>query len=366
MNHHRTFLYISCKNKEQYSGGGQCTERNLSSLYSILGKENVDTHLITPKFGRRTLREKITRLVEVCQCLGGGLTQKEIKNIISTLEKKNYTDVFIDSSALGVLAKIIKKRFPHIRIYVFFHNVEYDYMVSTTLLSKDYKHLFWIASARYNEVQACRYADEVISLNQSDMERIHRLYKKDSSIIPITMEDDYAIRSEALSAVTSTPPSALFVGSYFPGNIKGLKRFCEEILPYANIHLTIVGSGMEQFKNDTHITNKMSLYGRVEDLAAFYEKADVVILPIISGGGMKVKTAEALKFGKYIIGTKEALEGYDVTLDIATVCNSKEEFIHAINTYSRVSKYNIKSRELFKSKYSYQISLELFTKLFRP
>jgi len=35
-----------------------------------------------------------------------------------------------------------------------------------------------------------------------------------------------------------------------------------------------------------------------------------VILPIISGSGMKTKTAEALMYGKSIIGIKEAFEGY--------------------------------------------------------
>jgi len=145
----------------------------------------------------------------------------------------------------------------------------------------------------------------------------------------------------------------LFVGSYFFGNTQGLMWFCEEVLPHVNIHLTIVGSGMDAFANDIESSDKISIYSNVPSLKPYYEKADFVVLPITTGGGMKVKTAETLKYGKYIIGTKESMEGYDVNSEIATVCNTAAEFIDAINSYQRPFKFNAPSRQLFKQKYSY-------------
>ena len=51
---------------------------------------------------------------------------------------------------------------------------------------------------------------------------------------------------------------------------------------------------------------------------------------------MKVKTAEALMFGKPIIGTDEALEGYDVERQRSVFrCNSSQDFINAINNYAK-------------------------------
>ncbi len=41
---------------------------------------------------------------------------------------------------------------------------------------------------------------------------------------------------------------------------------------------------------------------------------DYIISPIFVGGGMKVKTCEALMYGKNIIGTSESFEGYDIRL----------------------------------------------------
>ena len=42
----------------------------------------------------------------------------------------------------------------------------------------------------------------------------------------------------------------------------------------------------------------------VDDLAPYYKKAAAVIMPIFMGGGMKVKTAEALMNGKNYIWVK--------------------------------------------------------------
>lgn len=360
----KKLLYITCANKEQYSGGSQCAKRNRESLLMLLGEENVVEYIIRPYFGKRSLLQRLQRLKDIFNLLGGGLSTQDIGNIVTLLHQEDFTDVFIDSSLLGILAKIIKKILPNINIYVFFHNVEYDYMLSTTLYSRDYRHLFWIVSAKYNEGQASRHADHIISLNETDRQRIKTLYHKDSTVIPITMKDDYYDLNEAEHPCQSTIPQALFVGSYFAGNIKGLKYFCTEVLPQTNIHLTIIGSGMEQFAKDTQINDKITLLGKVEELAPYYEKADFVILPIISGGGMKVKTAEALKYGKHIIGTKEALEGYLIEPEIADECNTTSEFLYAIGHFRehRKFKYQSQARQIFKQRYSFESSLTIYKK----
>lgn len=46
---------------------------------------------------------------------------------------------------------------------------------------------------------------------------------------------------------------------------------------------------------------------------------------------MKIKTCEGLMFGKNILGTSKAFEGYDLNYcKVGAVCNTKEEFIESI------------------------------------
>lgn len=53
------------------------------------------------------------------------------------------------------------------------------------------------------------------------------------------------------------------------------------------------------------------LAGYVEAVEAFYENVDAVIAPMLMGSGLKMKVAEALSFGRPVIGTHIAFEGFE-------------------------------------------------------
>lgn len=357
----RKLLFITFSNKQAYTGGGQGAKRNLKSLQDVFGKENVCTYIIQPE-EKREFKNKVRRGLEILKGYMGGLTSQGLGDIIRLIRRENCTDLFIDSSLLGVVAKHARKQFPALRIYTFFQNIEFDFTKSNTIDCKDYLHSFWIPLSYFNESCACRYSDKAIVLNERDASRLKQLYHKEADgMIPVWMIDDYTDTPANNAEIDfSQKREALFVGSYFFGNTKGLKWFCNEVLPLTDLHLTIVGSGMEAFVDDIQISSQITIYDNVPDLVPYYEKADFVILPIVSGGGMKVKTAEALKYGKFIIGTHEALEGYQVNGDIATICTDKDSFISAIESFKQPYRFNEASRQLFKQKYSYNATFEQY------
>ncbi len=361
----RKMLFVTFANESAYSGGEQCAKRNLKAIKNIYGQENVTAYIIRPDKTERQFCDKLVRVGEIMKCYMGGLRKPVLNDIIRIVREQQITDLFIDSSQLGYLAKKIKQIAPKTKVYVFFQNIEYDFFTSTTLHSRDYLHLFWMPLSFQNEKWACRWADKVVVLSPKDSRRLKILYHRQAdAIIPITMTDDYAPTPEAMAVPASSPLSAVFVGSYFTGNIKGLKWFCQTVVPRVDLHLTIVGAGMDKLANDIAPSAKIRIHGTVPELAPYYEESDVALLPITSGGGMKVKTAEALKYGKHIIGTREALEGYEVDLEIATECNTADEFVQAIEKYRSHRKYQPKSRQLFLEKYAYEASLLLFNQLF--
>lgn len=357
-------LYISSVFKNKFSGGGRVASRNYNTLKYLLREENVTAYLVRPNHGKRSCFEIISKIKDTIMGFGGGLSAMDVHHILNLLKEQHFDMVFIDSSLLGILARIIHKHFPTIKIIVYFHNVEYDYMVSTTWKSHDYKHLFWITLAKKNERNACRFADKTICITQKDSNRLLRIYhRKADAVIPVTLDDDYNPSEKFKTAKTQRPLQALFVGSYFSGNLKGLIWFYHEVLPQTDLRLVIVGSGMNQLKQDITENDQLQIFDSVHDLSPFYEQADFVILPIISGGGMKVKTAEALKYGKYIVGTKEALLGYGLDSTEALECNTKEEFIKAIHHLALTKKYNSFSRRVFLEKFSYHSSINNFKKI---
>jgi hypothetical protein len=73
-------------------------------------------------------------------------------------------------------------------------------------------------------------------------------------------------------------------------------------------------------------------------------------------------------YGKNIIGTDEAFEGYDLDYEKAGArCNTKEEFITAINHFSsyQYPLFNIYSRKMFVNNYSEKERKKRFAAIFQ-
>ena len=126
-----------------------------------------------------------------------------------------------------------------------------------------------------------------------------------------------------------------------------------------DIELQVVGKNMEKIKDEVN-SNKVNIIGSVDDLSAYYKESDFVIEPIFQGAGMKVKTAEAMMFGKVILGTEEALEGYKNEINnrklMVFECNTADEFSKTINDIYdgkiKIEKFNKDIRENYIENYS--------------
>ena len=119
----RKLLYITFANSLAYTGGGQGTEHNKKAIRACLGDGAMDTYTIKPYQGSHGIKFYLRRISEILKRYMGGLTQQHLENIIAKLNTGEYTDVFIDSSQLGYLAKAVRKKIPHMCIYTFFQGL---------------------------------------------------------------------------------------------------------------------------------------------------------------------------------------------------------------------------------------------------
>ena len=115
-----------------------------------------------------------------------------------------------------------------------------------------------------------------------------------------------------------------------------------------------------------NLSDRVEIYGFVNDLSDYYKRARIIVSPIFHGGGMKTKTAEALMYGKYIIATDEALEGYKFEQSCMAGCNTVSEFVAAINDFKDDNSQIIPSaRQLFQDLYSYSSSVIVIKNLLK-
>ncbi len=107
----------------------------------------------------------------------------------------------------------------------------------------------------------------------------------------------------------------LIVASDNAGNVRNLQwffqhvwpavlRLCEHQLPPL---LRVCGSVRSVMRGVN--PRGVDFVGVVEDLRTYYDDSDLVLLPIVTGGGVAIKTLEAVLYERAVLATRHALRG---------------------------------------------------------
>lgn len=368
-------LYISERsNPLNKTGAFQVSQRNLEHLRQLFNNK-VEIYLIRKKpIISKVLDVFLFKRLE-------GISPKMEREILDILSKNELSYIFFESSSFGYCAEKIKKKYPNIKIITFFHDINYSLWRSLYLESKkNKKNLLttiklkqFMKNSIINEKKICKISDKIITLNKRDSDLLKEMYGVNSDKeIGVTFPIRKILKEE--NKIGNKEFKLLFVGvGTFLPNIQGIEFFIKNVIPYIEAKLEIVGKNTELNKEKWESLNsKVEVKGTVDSLDNYYNEADAVIAPIFIGGGMKVKTAEALSYGKTIFGTTEAFEGYEVDYKkVGGLCDTAEEFIQTINNYIEWWKNNDKptfnkySYQIFKEKYSYEASLKSFKEIFK-
>lgn len=351
-------LFISSLVSGNKTGGAMVAKRNFEVIKKIMGEEDVILYTLESFAIKKKsiIVDSCKRILRLCRGYMNGSTQKINQDIINVINQNNVNIVFIDSSLNGLLVKQIKKR-TGAKVISFFHNCEYS-LLKQGILKGEFESIFRILPARFNEKLTVNFSDNTIVLNERDGLLLSRLYhKNDHFIIPITLDDKFLPYEKR---EVRKVKNILFVGSNFFPNINGVNWFIKNVLPYIDCKLTFVGRDID--KANIIKSSKLEIVANPDNLTSFYEDADLVVVPIFEGGGMKVKVAEALMYGKVVLASKEATQGYE-NIDTVIECNSASDFINNINKFQGQSNSEI-SREAYINRYSTKSAIEKFKELF--
>jgi hypothetical protein len=349
-------LYVGENIQKTKTGGDVINKRNIDVLKRITN--NI-------YFVETIRRNNILSIMkDALRGYAGFLTPQIKKQVCEVIENSNIDIVFLSSSRIGRLSKDIKKKY-NIKIITFAHNIEKIYTQEEFKLTKNIKNYIAAIVLPYNEKIAAKYSDYIIVLNQRDKNLLLRLYNRKADLILPTSFNDLYNKDYVITKSDSEPIQYLFVGSNFFPNIYGIKWFIKNVLPHVTGNLTIVGKDIQKLNISSE---RVQIIGYVEDLSTYYYHADIVISPIFHGAGLKTKTAEALMYGKPILGTKEAFEGYDLECNkVGGMFSTTEEMISLINHLTRKDLYQMGkyARKIFEEKYSIETTYLQMTGFFK-
>jgi len=236
------------------------------------------------------------------------------KDLIELLKKENFDIVQLEGVFLGNYIKIIRA-YSNAKIVFRAHNVENEIW---KLLSENEKF--------FKKV----YLKQILIPRLEKFEK--RISKEVDCIIPISKVDEAFFTKNASNTNIKTIPVAYEVLEYenilqnqfnvgFIGgldwlpNQEGVKWFLKNVwrkfvLKKNKANFNLAGRNFPKKYYNLKDTN-LYIYGEIENAREFTLENSVMIAPILSGSGMRVKIIEALALGRTVLSTKIGAEGID-------------------------------------------------------
>lgn len=225
------------------------------------------------------------------------------------------------------------------------HNLEYNiWKMLSENTSSIFKRFYFKLIAQSLEKYEKKFAtsiDQLITLSADEESILTRYYPNKVTTIPISITTPF---------FTNYRPEAkgiLFVGSldWLP-NRQGLDWFISEVYPsISDIPMTIAGRGnyISHHKNITIVSNFKS----IEEL---FQSHRLMIVPILSGAGIRIKILEAMKYGIPIIATPVGAEGIKHTNNCISILPPSSDWITEIQKiYFDETYLSTRSEELKQS-----------------
>jgi sugar transferase (PEP-CTERM/EpsH1 system associated) len=219
------------------------------------------------------------------------------------------------------------------RTLLTFHNIGVEQYRQIAKLNLGWWHRFsfWLKWQMMIGWEA-RYAEKfgrVIAVSERDADWLrHTNPRLNVSVV------ENGVDTQELVPIPETAigHSILFVGTMgYPPNVDAMRWFCDEILPRITLHipdahLTIVGRAPNLMIQKLGTRPNVTVTGRVEDVQPYYQRAQVVIVPLRAGGGTRLKILEAMACGRAVVSTTMGCEGLDVrTEDNILVADTPNE-----------------------------------------
>ena len=115
-------------------------------------------------------------------------------------------------------------------------------------------------------------------------------------------------------------PTLLFTGTFSYGpNVEAFRFAVREVLPVARKRipgLRMVFCGKDPPREMRRLARRdpaVVVTGRVPDVRPWLQESDVVLVPVLHGGGTRVKILEAFAAGRPVVSTTKGAEGLEVS-----------------------------------------------------
>lgn len=287
------------------------------------------------------------------------------KKVVEKLKTNSFDIVQLEGVFMATYIPIIKK-YSNAKIVLRSHNVEHQIWErhlsnEKNLIKKTYL-LLQNSRLRTFEIETFNKVDAIITITDEDKKIIAGICPQKPIYTCLT-----GINLENYKQVIEpTYPNTLFhfASMDWMPNMEAVDWFLKDVWrevlkQQPTTKLILAGRGMPE-KIKKMASENIQVIEDVKDSAEFYKRYDIMLVPLWSGSGLRIKLVEGVAYGKAIITTSIGAEGipYSNTKDLI-IADSAAEFTKAIVTLltnqSQKQKLQIGARTLAQNCFDYKL-----------
>lgn len=262
------------------------------------------------------------------------------EKIIEKLNANQFDIVHLEGLFVAPYIPVIRKH-SNAKITIRTHNVEHliwDRLIENEKSAVKRKYLS-IQNARLKklELQILNEADGIVTITDYDKKLFEQLGIKTKAVVSPTgiVLDRYAINR----SLTNTNSVFHLASMDWMPNTEAVDWFLDKVWPKYlktenNLQFTLAG----RFMSDSYLKRNegnLKVIGSIDDNIQFYNEHEIMMVPLQSGSGMRIKIIEGMAMGKVIVSTSIGAEGIPVTHnENIIIANTPEEFANAIKNLS--------------------------------
>lgn len=281
--------------------------------------------------------------------------------LVHLLQKENFDIVQLESLYLVPYIDTIRKH-SKAKITIRQHNIEC--IIWERLAEKEKNpikktYLRYLAKKlKQFELQHINDYDLVLLISKNDEE----IYRKLGCTRPLYVHPfGVDISSISFEPGSINPITLYHIGAmdWLP-NMEGINWFLQMVMPLViaqlpNLTLYLAGRNMPQYYFKNKWPNVI-VKGEVPDAAAFEKDKTILVVPLQSGGGVRIKIFQAMAMGKCVISTTVGMEGIEAedNLDVFiadTPALFAQKIIDLVNNPPQIQQTGLAARKLMEEKY---------------
>lgn len=289
------------------------------------------------------------------------------EKLTQTLKEDSFDVIQMESIYLTPYIPVIRAH-SKAKIVVRLHNIEHqiwERMIKNekNLLKKIALSMTTRLLKKY-ELSILNQVDGFMAISNVDCQYFRTIYPSVSGItIPFGVDlDQYQYTPMEID--TKKKNLQLFhIGSMNWGpNIEGIEWFLDQVWPILLIHFPelefyIAGRDIPESFNRYKVA-RFVIDGEVSDAQEYMLSKDIMIVPLLSGSGVRIKIIEGMALGKIIISTSIGAEGLEVVDgEDLFIADTPEQYIEAIklcmSSAEKMGKIAENARKYVKSNHHY-------------